>query len=245
MYNTANMYALAYAHKPNLWVMPSRKKSSQPLDPSEWFRKMRGNMSYREVAKRSGGLVSHTHLADLEKGMRPWSGASLETLEGVARGLGVPMETVLNVVRGKVFPSDEESHEVRDAAIPTDWEYMPFWGSGAAGYADDADAYIPVPPEHNKPGRVAMIVDGLSMYPTLQDGEMVYVDTTQTTPRHNKVFALRIAGNGIQFRRCIDVGTHFLFVPDNREKKYPIIGPDVEFEILGQVTEKPTLPPVD
>lgn len=211
-------------------------------------RRLRLGLTQDEVAARTFSptegreLVAQTSVSDIERGIVNPMTLRGDRLLAYYRALEMTPEEWEKLG----FPRlDASEASPRDNAIPMDWEYMPYWGSGAAGYADDADAYIPVPPEHNKPGRVAMIVDGLSMYPTLADGELVYVDTTQTKPRHNKVFALRIAGNGIQFRRCIDAGSHYLFVPDNREKKYPIIGPDIEFEIVGQVTEKPTLTPVE
>ena len=56
-------------------------------------------LNYREVARRSRGLISHSTVGDIlnDRNLNP----SIEALQGLARGLGVTEEEVFAVARGK------------------------------------------------------------------------------------------------------------------------------------------------
>lgn len=130
----------------------------------------------------------------------------------------------------------------RDSALDGEMAQMPYAGSAAAGHAHDPEAYISVPKTHMRPGALAFIVDGHSMDPTLIDGDLVYVDTNLVEPRNNRIYAVHVEGNGVQFRRCIRQGPVLMFVPDNADKGYPILRPEVcAIRIVGEVYGAPML----
>jgi len=65
------------------------------------------NLNYREVARRSGGLISHATVGDVVN--NPGRRFSLETLRALAKGLGVPEDELLVVAAGR--PLDDPSIE--------------------------------------------------------------------------------------------------------------------------------------
>ena len=83
------------------------------FDPSEFVaQRMRDlGLSSRDVARLSEGAVSHTHVSDLIRGERSWSGLSIKTLEGLARGLNLTFEELLAVVRQK-YPLVEQQSKI-------------------------------------------------------------------------------------------------------------------------------------
>lgn len=130
----------------------------------------------------------------------------------------------------------------RDSAIDGEMAHMPYAGSAAAGHAHDPEAFISVPKAHMRPGALAFIVDGHSMDPTLKDADLVYVDTHLVVPRNNRIYAVRVEGNGVQFRRCIRQGPVLMFVPDNADKGFPILRPEVDaIVVIGEVYGAPML----
>jgi transcriptional regulator with XRE-family HTH domain len=56
------------------------------------------DLSYRKVAQRSGGRVSHATISDIINGRQ--KDIKTETLIGIAKGLGVPEEEIFAVARG-------------------------------------------------------------------------------------------------------------------------------------------------
>ena len=64
---------------------------------------------------------------------------------------------------------------------------------------------------------------GLSMYPTLQDGQAVLIDTSQTTPIENKVYLIMRDLNGLIMKRISrDKNGDWIYISDNSDKnRYP------------------------
>lgn len=60
-------------------------------------------LNYREVARRSNGAISHSAVGDIINGRV--SDIGIETLRGLARGLGVPERELLDVAIGHGDPN--------------------------------------------------------------------------------------------------------------------------------------------
>lgn len=129
------MYAIAHPLGPTLWGMAAKRQpAAEPVDPSTYMREKRGPMSYRDLAKRTG--IAHSYLAELEKGLRPWGGVGLDTLESIAAGLGVDSEEFIRVVRGKQMANDLSP--ALTGYSPEDTEEVDFWGTVSAGNGHSA-----------------------------------------------------------------------------------------------------------
>ena len=100
---------------------------------------------------------------------------------------------------------------------------------------DAADAYVRVPAHLKRFGKnlAALTVDGDSMYPTLDRGDLVICDSYGWSGEG--IYALRIDGEGFVKRISRDPGK-ILVISDN--PKYPIReykGDAEDFEIIGRV----------
>lgn len=74
------------------------------------------------------------------------------------------------------------------------------------------------------------------MASTFEDGATLLVDETIRVTRNNGVYAIRLAGNGVQIRRCFVVAGQVMFVPDNADGAFPSYNQfDDDIEVLGQV----------
>jgi transcriptional regulator with XRE-family HTH domain len=67
------------------------------------------NLNYREVARRSRGLISHSTVYDIINGRN--TNPSITALQGLARGLGVTEEEVFAIARGKEPDEDAVINE--------------------------------------------------------------------------------------------------------------------------------------
>lgn len=65
--------------------------------------------------------------------------------------------------------------------------------------------------------------DGMSMYPTINDGDVLLMDSSKTEPVNGKVYALRRPGGSISVKRLIQTHTQgWLIRSDNPDKvRYP------------------------
>lgn len=108
--------------------MPTRRRSSEPVNPSEYLREKRGDISLRKLGERTG--LTFSYLSELERGLRSWGGVGIVTLEAIARGLGVPVDEFIKVVRGQYFHPEDlpEKLEPFKPAVR-----LPLYGSVAAG----------------------------------------------------------------------------------------------------------------
>ncbi len=57
------------------------------------------SLSYRKVAERSGGLITHSTVSDVVN--ERVKNLSSQTIAGLARGLGVTEQEIFDIVRGK------------------------------------------------------------------------------------------------------------------------------------------------
>ncbi len=81
---------------------------AQPVeDLADFVRRVRksAGLSTREVANRSGGLISHGYVSQIENRIGVSDGISPRRLLGLARGLGISIEEVVAVALG--FPLSE------------------------------------------------------------------------------------------------------------------------------------------
>ena len=68
-------------------------------------------LNYREVARRSGGLISHSTVYDIINERN--KNVSTKTLQGLAKGLGVSEDELFAVARGKSESGDLQLNEMR------------------------------------------------------------------------------------------------------------------------------------
>jgi len=78
-----------------------------------------------------------------------------------------------------------------------------------------------------------MQVKGDSMYPTLQNGDYVLVDESQTTPLDGRIMALNLSGEAVVKRIRIELDGRISVLSDSGEVRGPC-KPD-EITILGKV----------
>ncbi|WP_392559760.1 helix-turn-helix domain-containing protein [Orbus mooreae] len=78
---------------------------------------------------------------------------------------------------------------------------------------------------------------GLSMYPTLQDGQAVLIDTSQTIPVENKVFLIARDLNGLIMKRISrNKDGDWIYISDNQDKnRYPNMFAFENDKIIGRV----------
>lgn len=76
--------------------------------------------------------------------------------------------------------------------------------AGAGAWTDeDVIDYIEVEPEvANRRNRTTFQVDGDSMEPTLSDGDYIHVDIADQDIRHDKIYVVKIKGDGIVVKRA-------------------------------------------
>lgn len=82
------------------------------------------NLTYRQVAERSGGRISHAAISDIISGKT--KGIKSSTISALAKGLGVTEEEIFAVIRGK-SPADDPDYK--------NWKY--------ASLFDDAKKLTP------------------------------------------------------------------------------------------------------
>lgn len=76
---------------------------------------------------------------------------------------------------------------------------------------------------------------GDSMFPSLEDGEAVLIDKSQTTPREGKIFLILRYENGLVFKRIMrDKDGGWLYQSDNQNKaQFPDLYPLSGDKIIG------------
>ncbi|HEY0100855.1 MAG TPA: helix-turn-helix transcriptional regulator [Pyrinomonadaceae bacterium] len=80
-------------------------------------------LSQREVARRSGGLISHVTVGDIINKNR--GDVKTETLRGLAKGLGVTEEEVFAVARGKKPEDDPDFLKSRLGLLSLKFDKIP------------------------------------------------------------------------------------------------------------------------
>lgn len=87
--------------------------SSEQESLSDYVRRVANekNLSHREIARRSGDLISHVTVGDIINNNR--GDIKVETIRGLAKGLGVSEEEIFAVVRGKTTSGELTFDELR------------------------------------------------------------------------------------------------------------------------------------
>ncbi len=87
-----------------------------------------------------------------------------------------------------------------------------------------------------KPGNLRVIYNsGTSNSPTLNDGDVLLVDTSRKTPIHGKMFAMHDAQNDVIIKRLIqNLGGEWLIRSDNQDK-YRFPDMQVDAKNMGDV----------
>lgn len=210
----------------------------------QYIRELRGDRSYRDVARESGGLVSHTYVADLEKGHAPASSLSFDTIEGLARGLRVNYSEMLEQVRRfrdmeRGLISDQAPTISQTNAVRARAKVLPVRGMATAGQPIDTESYL-VPEESWRPGCEVYRVDGDSMTTadpdSLRDGDLVLVDTSLRTPVDNKILLVLIPGDGFTIKRVRKLKREWWLMSDNPDPQYTSFQPR-DAKIIGTVYE--------
>lgn len=81
---------------------------------------------------------------------------------------------------------------------------------------------------------VAFFVEGDSMEPTLEDGDLVLIDKGRTQPRTGAIFAVCVGGDLLQIKRLEVIGELVRVIADN--KNYPVAElPAEQVHVIGQV----------
>lgn len=78
------------------FVMPATQETLAEYLRREIYER---GLSYRKVADRSGGLVSHSTVSAIINGDQ--KKVSTEILSAIAKGMGIPAEEIFAVARGK------------------------------------------------------------------------------------------------------------------------------------------------
>lgn len=90
--NSSEMYSEA-----DMLVSVSTKQNAFG-DLLDWLREERG-LSYRKIAIRSGGAISHSTLGNLKGAKHP--NPELDTIKALAKATGLPARSILDAFIGK------------------------------------------------------------------------------------------------------------------------------------------------
>ena len=145
--------------------------TGETYGPGEFIRHLREErgLSLREAARRSGGLVSHTHIAELEKRPGAWDRVTLSTLEGLARAYDIDIQELVALTKK---PLEGRSALEKLGARPiTSTMKVPIVGTVSAGRGEttvEPEGELEVPEEvlrrYRNYGLFALRVTGDSMY---------------------------------------------------------------------------------
>ncbi len=108
-------------------------------------------------------------------------------------------------------------------------------GGGSINYNEEIIEVIPVPKVivSNPKNKDMITVSGDSMFPTLQDKELVVIDKSKTEIKDNKIFVICVGDNVLVKR--LQISVHGVrIISDNKEYPVETISPD-EIKIIGQV----------
>lgn len=149
------------------------------------------------------------------------------------------------------LPKMVENKHTREEIIPDDrWQPIKFVGfklkAGVSGFAIDyldEEEYEPLFYKKSwftrrgyDPNKLfALFVRGESMSPTLEDGAVVVVNTENSQPKDNTIFAVNYHGETVVKRLLYDMGKYWL-ASDNPDKGlYPRVLCDENTTIIGKV----------
>jgi len=165
VYSVHIVYGSIYTYGNNVAVM-----TGETYGPGEFIKHLREErgLSLREAAKRSGGLVSHTHIAELEKRPGAWDRVTLSTLEGLARAYDIDIQELVALTKKPI--GVRGALEQMGARPVTTTMKVPIVGTVSAGRGETT-----VEPE----------------------GELEVPEEVLRRYRHYSLFALRVTGDSM------------------------------------------------
>lgn len=207
-------------------MMPRGPEPSRPRPAWSNALRMRRialNLKQEEVAARTDDAISQGTISDLERGkvdILNMTTSRATRLAGALDWTLQEMQDALNVQL--VYPSaidvavDLASRGTQkflrqltqpDTVRSSVRVRIPVYALAAAGAGawtdEDVIDYIEVEPEvANRRNRTTFQVDGDSMEPTLSDGDYIHVDIADQDIRHDKIYVVKIKGDGIVVKRA-------------------------------------------
>ncbi|GGN32430.1 S24 family peptidase [Deinococcus daejeonensis] len=163
--------------------------------------------------EKLGQSMTADYLNKIEAGTRPLSKVSIELREAMRQVLKFSREKWVEGT-GLYTPDLEEHYANRlkqepqpDMVRSSVRVRIPVYALAAAGAGawtdEDVIDYIEVEPEvANRRNRTTFQVDGDSMEPTLSDGDYIHVDIADQDIRHDKIYVVKIKGDGIVVKRA-------------------------------------------
>ena len=89
----------------------------------------------------------------------------------------------------------------------------------------------------NRNGLMFIMASGDSMYPTINDGDMLLINRNATTPRDGKIYVVR-SGEQLWVKRVQGIINGIRLISDNKAIYSPIdvyFDESLDFEVIGQV----------
>ncbi len=84
-------------------------------------------------------------------------------------------------------------------------------------------------------GLIVARADGNSMAPTINDGDLLIIDTTDQRLQNSRIYALSVDGNLFVKRIARSIKAQVQLVSDNKEYETELLPDDVDVRIIGQV----------
>ncbi|ORN02873.1 helix-turn-helix domain-containing protein [Lentilactobacillus parabuchneri] len=226
-------------------------------------RSLRGNLSYREVAKRTGDRISHSAVAQAEKGIntrrKPYV-PSPETLKELAGVYHVSFDDLMMRAGYLINPTNVRTHPTSDGAKVTadvgfelSKQSIPVYGIIHAGEPTFADQHIigetPVTDrmidDYGKDNLFALQVKGDSMNRVVLPG-YVAVFSKDAKIENGDIVAVLIDGDEAAIKRFRKTSRAVMFEPDSFNPIYqPIIfarDQDQDYRILGKFIYATSMP---
>lgn len=186
-----------------------------------------GDLTQDDVAARTGDLVSPGTVSDLERGKATLDGLPTKRAAALARALGwslADMQRATGVDLGIV-----EAETTADQATPI------YKLQDLAREDASPDAYQFLRGEHPRNFR-AVFADSDEMATTtprsIQEGDSVFLDLDDRSPRPNRVYAVVYRGR-VHLRRAAESPAGLVFAADNPTYALAFIPAD-QAEVLGR-----------
>lgn len=219
-------------------------------------------LKQEEVEKATAELgaefrVSQSYLSKIERGFRSLRSLGPERMDALRQVLGVsPLEWVTRTGYQLVIQADH-TEGVNVHGITDDMDYVnkqgeervtpigvhlePVRALATAGRpfdeAEEILGYFPVPADLWRPGMQVFRAEGHSMHSadrrrSIDPGDILFVDSHELDLREDKVYVIRIIGDGVCVKRVRTIRGQVWLVSQNDE--FEPFQPD-EAEIVGRV----------
>jgi repressor LexA len=199
-------------------TMPRKVKTKSPESQALRARREQLELSQEQLALVAGDLVSQSAVSDLETGRTTLEKLEARRVAALARALNWTLPelqeaTGIDLAAPRLEPGDRVSH-------PTPGVFLTarrLASASAPTHANDSleDVQIWVPNELMRRGTEPFVVDGASMSPSLENGEVALCDTRDTELRDGKVYVLTVKGDGECIKRARRVGDQWFLTSDN------------------------------